>query len=754
MSVIQAALITAIIPVRLSKDKLYDEVERIERIIATVPQSYAVLIVDYGTPEERRRELNAVAERTGVKLVREDTGRAPFSVGHARDIGTQHATTPLVIYHDIDFLLSREGYDRVVAEARLRGMPENAYAFFALPGAYLTEDFTQKYLAMHSSGDGAFGDMLVHDGVMRHDKAVFESNTFAISAIVASKYHLLALGGHDKSFTGHGAEDFELMHRLTSYYHRGPRPKDYYNNTKNNSIQTYVGFRAYYALYGIDVFQRGTVIAHLWHPRRRDAGYVGTDNQVRVSQAMRDYDRGVSSIKPLEDALSNEFTLVLVEPGTSPARALRHVFPALGKFRCIPDKTFGGADSLISMVRSEGFTRVFFLNPYGNEHRLQLYKGVKEAGIRFIAYDRGALTDSWFFDTKGFLGESGSYARAEWDHPLNDEDRQKTIDWLDHLRLNNDTLEKNGARVGPEQLRERLHIGDRKVLFVALQRPSDTATVYFAGPCGHAYTFNSWISDLADNIDPTRYAIVVKKHPLETQRPSIEGAIFAPDDAHIKDLIELADKVLLINSGTGLIAAALGKPVICCGAAFYDHEGITFNASSVEELLRLAQEDLETSEETRLRFIKYLVFDFYSFGKAEYIEKVEADGSMRRIARKTVYSSIRGLTSGPILLGESPQGVSLDAPLFYSYGGRKAINGNNDAKPKASAEAGPVRSASPRKVSFIRRPLVPIVRPFIRVLGTSKDVEKYNRDPVGFFQDLRNPIYKRVGRVFFPVKPA
>lgn len=752
MSVIQAALITAIIPVRLSKDKLYDEVERIERIIATVPQSYVVLIVDYGTPEERRHELDAIAERTGVKLVREATGRAPFSVGHARDIGTQHATTPLVIYHDIDFLLSKEGYDRVVAEARLRGMPENAYAFFALPGAYLTEDFTQKYLAMHSSGDGAFGDMLVHDGVMRHDKTVFESNTFAISAIVASRYHLLALGGHDRSFTGHGAEDFELMHRLTSYYHRGPRTKDYYKNTKNNSIQTYEGFRAYYALYGIDVFQRGTVIAHLWHPRRRDAGYVGTDNQVRVSQAMRDYDRGISSIKPLEDELSNEFTLVLVEPGTSPARALRHVFPALGKFRCIPDKLFKGADSLISMVHAEGFTRVFFLNPYGNEHRLQLYKAVKDAGIRFIAYDRGALTDSWFFDTKGFLGESGSYARAEWDHPLNDEDRQKTIEWLDHLRLSNDTLEKNGARLGPEHLRQRLHIGDRKVLFVALQRPSDTATMYFAGPCGNAHAFNSWISDLASNVDPTRYAIVVKKHPLETQRPSIEGAIFAPDDAHIKDLIELAEKVLVINSGTGLIAAALGKPVICCGAAFYDHEGMTFNAPSREELLRLAQEDLKTSEETRLRFMKYLIFDFYSFGKAEYIEKVEADGSMRRLARKTVYSSIRGLTTGPILLGEVPQGVSLDAPLFYSYGGRKAINGNNGTKPKASEDAAPVTvvSASPRKVSFIRRPLVPIVRPFIRVLGNSKDVEKYNRDPVRFFQDLRNPAYKTVGKLLFP----
>lgn len=741
MSNFEGPLITAIIPVRLSNDRLYDEPERIVRIVSKMPESYTPLIVDYGTPDERKDELAAVAEKNGVKLVRVETGREPFSIGHARDIGTQHATTPLVVYHDIDFLLSTEGYKRVVAEARLRGMFDNAYAFFAIPGAYLTEDFTQRYLSLHAEGDGEFADMLVHDGIMRHDKAVYEHHTYAISAIVANRLHLLAIGGHDRSFTGHGAEDFELMHRLTSFFNRGPRTREYYKNTKSNSIRAYEGFRAYYALYGIDVFQRGTIISHLWHPRRKDVGYVGTNNQVRVSKAMRDYDRGATVLQPLEDLTSSENTLVLVKPRTSPALSLRHAFPAFGRYSCIPEENFTDANALVDFVRQEGFTRVFFLNPYGNEHRLSLYRAVKDAGIRYVAYDRGAYNDSWFFDTKGFLGESESYSRQRWDAPLSDGDRERTLEWIDRLRLNDETLEKNGAPVGADHLRQSLQVGDRKVIFVALQRPSDTATIYFSGQCESAAGFNSWVSAMASAVDPRRYVVVAKKHPLETERPQIENLIFAPDDAHIRDLIDLSDKVVVINSGTGLIAATLGKPVICCGKAFYDHEGFTHTATSSGHLIDLAEQDLSTETEIRLRFVKYLISDFYSFGKTEYIEKTKADGSLRRISRKTIFSEIRGLTAEPIYLGERPEGVSIDAPLFYSYGGRAAI---------ISAQVANEMADHPREIHPLRKPLVPVVRPLIRLLGNAKDIKKYDKDPAAYFHNLKNPTYRAIGRALFP----
>lgn len=669
------ALITAVIPVRLSQDRLYDEPERILRIIETLPSCYVPLIVDYGTCADRAGELAQVAAKTVTKLVRVECGDQPFSVGHARDIGTQHAETPLILYHDIDFLLSTRNYERVLEEARLRGMPDNAYAFFALPGVYLTEQFTHRYLALFAGGDPDLADLLLHDGVMRRDRTIYEQQTYAISAIVASRYHLLALGGHDKSFVGHGAEDFELLHRLASYAPRGPRTNDYYRNTRNNSILRYEGFRAYFALYGIDLFQRGLQIAHLWHPRRQDASYVTpmTQNQERVSQVMADYDAGTSWVPPLQDPYSPEYTLVLVKDEKAPPlKALRHAFPAFGRYQIRLERDFVDSDQLIRHVEGEGFTRVFFLNPYGNAHRLSLYRGFKEAGRRLIVWDRGGLHDSWFFDAGGFLAESASYMPKLWDKPIDQAAQQRTLQWLAHHR-DSQTLEENGARVGADALREKLGVHGRRVVFVALQRPEDTATRYFSGPCGDADGFNQWVAYLAGQLDPQSYVVVAKKHPLEVHEPSIKNVLFVDGDTHVMDLIDLASEIIVLNSGVGLIALSCGKPVICCGHSYYSHPGLARAVSSREELVEAVKVASGPDEEKRLRFFRYLIEDFYSFGSSSYVTKKTPTGEKSRPVTRILFSSLRGLTSMPIMLGEPPVPVPLRAPLYFSFGGREVI---------------------------------------------------------------------------------
>jgi predicted glycosyltransferase involved in capsule biosynthesis/tetratricopeptide (TPR) repeat protein len=668
-------IITAIIPVRLSTDRLYDEPERIARIIATLPASYVPLIVDYGTPEERAGELSDLARATGTKLVRVETGEEAFSVGHARDIGTQHAATPLILYHDIDFLMSPRSYERVLEEARLRGMSDNAYAFFALPGAYLTEDFTRQYLALFAKGDAAFGDTLLHDGVLRRDKSIYENHTYAISAIVASRYHLLAIGGHDKSFVGHGAEDFELLHRLASYTPRGPKTLNYYHNAMRNSIQKYEGFRAYFALYGIDVFQRGLQVAHLWHPRRQDANYIApkTDNQNRVSEVMADYDAGRSWLQPLEDANSCERTLFLMkEENTPPVRALRHIFPALGHYKLRREADFPNIDALLQTMDEEGFTRIFFLNPYGNPHRLALYLGVKAAGRRFIVWDRGGLNTSWFFDPNGFLAESSSYGVDQWDKPLDPHKAQKVQEWLEEHRTGA-TLEANGERVGAEVLRGRLNLGDRKIVFAALQRPNDTATVHFAGACGDAEGFNTWLSYLAETLNPAEYAIVAKKHPLEEAKPDIFNVEFVDGQTHVMDLIDLAECVVVINSGVGLLALSQGKPVICCGEAYYAQLGLATSVSSQEALVAAVRSPPRPDDEKRLRFFNYLIHEFYSFGKAKYVARKIQKPGLNRQVRDIRFSVVRGLTPNEIRLGRPAKRVRTDAPLYYAYGGKKAV---------------------------------------------------------------------------------
>jgi predicted glycosyltransferase involved in capsule biosynthesis/tetratricopeptide (TPR) repeat protein len=648
-------IITAIIPVRLSTDRLYDEPERIARIIATLPHGYVPLIVDYGTAEERAGELRDLAAATGVKLVRAETGEEPFSVGHARDIGTQHAETPLVLYHDIDFLMSPRSYERVLEETRLRGMPDNAYTFFALPGAYMTEAFTERYLALFARGEAAFADTLLHDGVMRDDRSVYQNHTYAISAIVASRYHLLAIGGHDKSFVGHGAEDFELLHRLASYGPKGPRTGSYYLNTRRNSIQRYEGFRAYFALYGIDVFQRGLQMAHLWHPQRQDATYVTpmVENQERVSGIMENYDAGTSWLLPMEDLHSSEKTLVLANDEKAPAvRALRHAFPVFGAYRIRLESEFADSDQLIRALDEDGFTRILFLDPHGNEHRHALYQGIKAAGRRFVTFGRGGLPDSWFFDSRGFLAGSGSYRPDLWDRPLEAGAGQRVMDWLAYRK---DSQPSESEEAADDSLADRLGVNGRQVVLVALQ-----------GPEG----FHEWVTHLAQALDP-RTHLVLAKRALGATGPEILNVRLVEDDVPMAGLVDLAASVVVYDCDLGLTALSCGKPVICCGEAFYAQAGLARAVSSAQELVAAVENTVAPDEDKRLRFLRYLIEDFYSFG-------VDANGESDTPAR-ILFSTIRGLTAAPIELGTLPRPVSLKAPLYFSYGGRDAIQEETSA---------------------------------------------------------------------------
>lgn len=658
-------LITAVIPVRLSTDRLYDEPERIARIIATLPRGYVPLIVDYGTPEERAGELRDLAVATGTRLVRVETGEEPFSVGHARDIGTQHAETPLILYHDIDFLMSPRSYERVLEETRLRGMPDNAYTFFALPGAYMTEDFTRRYLELFSRGEAAFADTLLHDGVMRDDKSVYQNHTYAISAIVASRYHLLAIGGHDKSFVGHGAEDFELLHRLASYGPKAPRTGNYYLNTRRNAILRYEGFRAYFALYGIDVFQRGLQMAHLWHPQREDASYVTpmTENQERVSGIMEAYDTGVSWLFPMEDLHSPEKTLILANKDAPELRALRHAFPTFGRYRIRREGDFADSAQLIRALDEEGFTRVLFLDPYGDDHRCFLYRGLKAAGRRLAAWGQGGLPNSWFFDREGFRADSSSYEATHWDRPLDEDERRRTLDWL---------ADNNPASVGSDEaagstLADRLMLNGRQMVLVDMQNLDDGAACAFAGPCGNVNTFTDWVAHLAQALDPQTYRVVAK-HASSIAAPDIAPVLFVGEDEPTADLIDLAASVVVLNSDLGLAALAKGKSVICCGKAFYGQPGLARAVSERNELVAAVKEASLPDEDGRLRFLRYLIEDFYSFGVSD--RGLSSEGEP---ARRILFSIIRGLTEAPIVLGAVPKSVSLKAPLYFSFGGRDAV---------------------------------------------------------------------------------
>lgn len=735
-------MITVIIPLRLSVDRLYDEVERLERIATALPSElYQVLIVDFGTPAERQAEIAELAARHNNVAVHRVNAEGLFSIGHARDIGVQQATSPVVMFHDLDFLCARETYIRIHEYASSLGLPTSGYAYFCVPTIFLNDAGSRAYRLLYGGEHPPLADQSAHLWALRGEHAMFEHFTTGSSALVIGRYAYLVAGGHDRAFVGHGAEDFELYHRLARMTPRAEKPGRYYDDIKDRSVG-YQGFRSHFALFGLEPWLMGICMVHLHHPRREltDTAYKrAKGNFLLLKSRMMEVDRTGRGLMPLTDPHSKERTLLLVTPNTMPARALTQALPALGHYEVIPETAFVDGDSLVNFARDR-FTQILFLNPYGNDHRLALYDSARSAGLRTIAFDRGALPDSWFFDRDGFLGTSGSYAPSRWNNSLPPDRQDRVRSWIQHFREGSKTLEENETPQGVEYWRNALGIGQREVVLVALQRPHDVATRCFAGPVGSADGFVEWLRFLAAQIDQRRFVIVAKKHPLERDRPEIDGVIFPRDSANINDLIDLSSVVVTINSGVGLIALVRGRPVITCGDAFYQHDGLAVAAHSRDELVALTHSAPAVDMVAVERFVSYLTEDFYSFGSAHYANREEADGAVLRIAYRIDFSRIANLTAEPIDLGTVPAKLSEKSFLLEAAGYRKSMSTKAAGPAKLNGRQvpswGPVRRTAHRTIQIA---MWPILSPANRI--------RLAEDPIDYLSKARHPFNRLVGRI-------
>lgn len=662
--------ITIIVPLRITEG-VYQAKPRLEKIIKNVPaEKFNIIIVDYGTPKKFIGVLNGL-EKNNVSIIKYESTKEIFNIGHARDLGVQYSKDDVVLFNDIDFLASTKMYDSIYEEVISRDMHNSAYDFFCVPVFFLSEEGTKA--SQELSDNNPYADRVIQRKIIESHNGFVEFPAYGSSAIVVNKNHYLGIGGHSREFFGHGAEDYDVLHRLSSYYIKGPRTSDYYVDTKSNNIKDYRGFRAYFALYGIDIFSKGIFFLHQWHPKRVIPGYHQSKrNFALLENLMVKFDRNREQPLPLSNLASNETSLVLLDTKSQTFKAIRHALPGLGQITILPDNNFTTPEELIKFIIKYKINKVLILNPYGNEHRLSLYRELKSQNISYLVFDRGALPNSWFFDPNGFNYDSKSYYPELWDKPLTQEQDDEIEEYLFNLRNSEDTLEHNAPRKSARFLRELYQVGNRKVLFIPFQRPTDTVTTYFAGPAESVLDFQNWVNYISQNLQKSEWVIICKNHPLEKELPRIDGVIYADNDAHVHDLIALSDKVFLMNSGVGLIAQAFGKPVICASHAFYCHDDIAFSVSSQEEALDKIKSKLKISHEKVNRFYWHILKNVYSFGQSKYRKTKASDGTDRSIVQEIIFEEIK-LGSNKIHFGSVLKGVSLDAPLFYSFGGRDSI---------------------------------------------------------------------------------
>jgi predicted glycosyltransferase involved in capsule biosynthesis len=240
------------------------DLRRLRRLMRALPAEATPLVVDDTADAALRAETaRAVAAHPrGRHLRGPGSGEGPFSIGRLRDAGVEAAGDGPVLFHDVDFLAPPAVYRRLAARAA---------ALVAAPGAFACAPvffLTPLGSALLRAAPAQIWRRLDAGAAARPPRALVDRLVRGSSAILASRSTLRAVGGHDPAFEGHGAEDFDLMDRLSRRYPMGPRPPAYARDFGSRSTAA-DGFRAYFARYAERLATEGIFLCHQWHRARR-----------------------------------------------------------------------------------------------------------------------------------------------------------------------------------------------------------------------------------------------------------------------------------------------------------------------------------------------------------------------------------------------------------------------------------------------------------------------------------------------------
>lgn len=637
--------LSVIIPFRCEGQETDYLVERLSDLVSTFPQDLPLefMVVDSGSALDYRRECQKICQKYGVVYLYHDTFGRPFSIGACRDFGVQHAKGCAVSFLDVDLRVSPDFWQRLLMLMQAWGMSKYKKSFLSIPCMYLTQEGTTEFL--QADDELKFTDFYLR--YLQGDKIAIENMALCSSVMVVNRVHYLSVGGHDLEFRGHGYEDFELYHRLLCEENIIPKTEDYYLDQKTWNTLTYKGFRSHLAMIGRPAMMMNLFVVHLWHPRPKTASFYDPQSIIQNRTMYVDKFKKFVETGLHPQALSQTKHKVLFfgKQGNHASNCLRDAYPFLGNVMYVSEYNFLDkkgvflADDFEYMLQTNGIDKIIFPNPYGNLARLAIYKWCKQNNFPYYCYERGALPDSWFFDPNGFNADSVSYLPEYWDKPLSEQQKDDISAYIKECVFGSNFLEKQSDRIGGEALAHKLQIGSKKVLFVPLQRPSDTVIKYMSGNIASYTNFIQVIDSIAQSLLSKGWVVLCKKHPLETQTPTLQYAQYVPADTHFIDLLEMADRVALINSGVGVYGMMLQKPTYIFGQAFYACDGLNktvdnFDLLDKDSIDNLAKEIIQghaVDVQKMQRFLHYLVNEFYSFGTPKTISRKEKDGSLRTI---------------------------------------------------------------------------------------------------------------------------
>lgn len=735
--------LSIIIPVRTTTN--YDVVERLryKRMDSSVTEDLECIVVDDGSDQQGAAALKAESERLGYKYLRVDSENKYFSLARARNFGVQHATGKYVLIEDVDISPYQGFYSDILDEIELWDLDKKQEDFFVIPVIYLTEKASTDFLQNNSRLQAK----KIIQKYLEFDMSYYESGIPCGSMLVVSRHHYLSVGGQNERFERWGFEDHEFANRLLHFSKKFPDPINptAYFPTKFEEYTRYEGFRARYRLHGDLVAAKGIYAFHIHHPVSQAfrSTKIRASNQGIFESCAKELVNNPYYLGSLDNLQIPERTLL---SSKNPFVLNHEIWPLLGEV-FFYDEPLYSTEEYLQFVKDNRITTVIMQNPYKNAKKLETYNSLKALGVRCVVSERGALPNSVYFDETGFCCESSKYKSEYWDFELTEEEKEKTREYIKEYKSTGVALEKQAPQIGGANLKKKLGIYGRKVLFVPFQTKADVTVNCFAGKIESYENFLNLVQEVADKL-PRDWVLCYKNHPIEPTKNELNNAICV-DEYHINDLLEASDGVLLMNSGCGILAMLYGVPVLHCSQAQYDCPKFNRYVSSVEEVLGFCQNPFKVNEEEALKFIHYLVFKLYSFAENVYQKH---PGKPDTWPVRLIFKTIRYPGLEDVSYSRSPeQAIWRKSVLFDRY--RTFMEGDYTklrakGKTKKVSKPTPVPIPKAESKQDLKQEKQSLESRFFNQILSEKMARKYNRDRVAFFRDSRNPVVRFYYKVF------
>ncbi|EOH6574006.1 glycosyltransferase, partial [Campylobacter jejuni] len=613
-------LLSVVIPFGLSKERSYIE-ERVlqkAKFFQSDENMEFIFVEGYSS---LKNNLKQIIENSGHIYLKDDDQKDYFSQGKCRNLGAVYANSKVIMFLDVDCYISLLSLEKILNLIKVKNIAQNINELLVLPVVYLSQSGSEK---IYKEDKYLWDEIIKHDLITGKRKLIKYFSLIS-SSIIVNRYKFLVLGGNNHNFIGHSYEDHDFFARLLFYttnFSNTPKALCYDEGTWN--IRKFKGFRAWFSLLGYEMSFHGIYMYHFYHEEPNQNNYMSYRHKnhkifYKNLANLKNY-----QIKPLldKDALKNNILLLCSKEKlilNSLHSALVYIGNVISKNEnyFFEDEKFN-QDKLLDFLKQNNINKILFPNPYGNEKRLKIYKFAKSENIDFVCFDRGALPDSWFFDTNGFNYDSNLYNEENWNKVLSKSQILECKEYINSIIDGNNFLEKQGKR-NFNYLKDKFFVNDKKIVFVPLQVESDTVIKYFTYKPFDWSGFLDIINDTAFKLRQT-HIFLVKKHPLSLKiaKSKYKNLNFISNKTNIIDAISLCDVVVTLNSGVGLYAMIMNKPCINCANAFYNFQGLNFQAHNSDELLRFLVSDLKIDYNKVLKFIWYLKNNFYSFGKSYY----------------------------------------------------------------------------------------------------------------------------------------